>query len=242
MPFTNAVLALVSLTSFQSVPKSFEELELTKIRNYLGTNQFIEELRLETETPGEPKQIVRRTTYRDGKRLKIVIEAGNSKLEDVTDGLKRWVIVHGAKEYFEVPMEDFSEDPKKFLLKPEANRFQTSMGPGLPLMFACDPTPVLSGGKPEVVDGKTLRLVTAIGKSTDRTVTIKQWFMDGNWFLVKAEVDGKGPKGDSKVTAQVLNYNFKPEFSATEFVLNENRVPGYRKGDSGSIDRSRFFR
>jgi outer membrane lipoprotein-sorting protein len=210
-------------------PKTFQELEVEKIRAYKTAPSFYEEIVVVSQMGKDPRQELRRNTWKNGNKWRVEVDTPAGKLEEITDGQTRWVVLHRAKEYYEGPQSADNDKPEDLLLTIEEDGFSFGMNPALPLLFAVKPDATLSPFTTEELDGKKVRKASATAKKDKSTITLTQWFDESRYFLRKLDITGETKEGPISLSATWKVLDLEPKIEAESFRLDPAKYPGFVK-------------
>lgn len=227
------VLSTFALVIAIQAPKSFEDLEIEKIKAYHGLKGFREEFKIELK--GDDSSYVTRSVELDAGRFRaVIVMPEGQKMEDLFDGITNRIIMHESKTYFDVPFDKSRPfDPKDYLAKTEGESLKFSFASaGTPIQFACDPPLVIKSIETVQEGSARLRRViaTSAGKS-GRTLTITQWFLPDKWLLKRFKIEGVGQSGPIHVEGTAVKLDLDAKFDAKHFTLDPATISGYKKLD-----------
>lgn len=212
-------------------PKSFEEIELAKIKAYHELTGFREEMTIELK--GSQPATIKRTIELDGpKHRALFIMPGDAKLENICDGETSRMIMHSNKAYTDKKVDPWSSfDPKTLLAKPEEDSLKFEFDTAeKPVLFACSPPLTLKTF--ETIEDGSEKLRKAVATSTSkkgRTVTVTQWFLPDKWILKRFSIAGEGENGPIDLVGKAEKLEVNVKFAANEFVLDPVVVKDFQK-------------
>lgn len=224
------LLPLTLLIALQE-PKTFEEIELAKIKAYHELSGFREVMTITLRS--EETAVFKRTIELDGpKHRAIFIMPGDAKLENVCDGATSRMIMHANKVYTDKKVDPWSSfDAKALLTKPEEDSLKFEFDTAeKPVLFGCSPPLVLKSFETLQEGGAKLRKVVASSTSKKgRTVTVTQWFLPDRWLIKQFRISGTGENGPIDVEGKSDKLEFNVTFPPDEFALDPAIVKDFQK-------------
>lgn len=221
--------ALIGI-SIAQVPKTFEDVEIEKIRAYVGLKTFREEMHISMR-PGDPRgDFVRLIEIDSPMSRSIILMPDLTRFQAVCDGKTRWTIQHAAKEYTEGSVDSGKPfKPSEHLANAEeVDSFEIEFSSGdQPIRFAASPNFKLGAMTEEHVAGERERKVLATATKADKTqIRLTQWFLADKWILKRFRLE-KGVEllAEGKCKKLELNAKFEPSY----FVMNPALIQGYKK-------------
>ena len=225
------LLTTLILFAIGQVPKTFEDLEIEKIKAYHGLTAFRETMRITLSADASPDAIVRLIEL-DGKRQRgVFMLPGGAKMETVCDGATNRSFLHEAKAYADVAVDKKQAFiPKDLLAKADAEsvQFEFTAG-GQPVLMACDPQFKLQSVTTVKEGAEQLRKAISFAtKEPGRTLTLTQWFLADRWILKRFNIEGQGKEGPVCIEG-VAKLEFDVKFRPLHFAMDPKAIEGYQK-------------
>ena len=227
------LIPLIALLALRQTPKTFEDLELEKIKAYHAQKTFSEELELKSTDENGKVYKVLRTTLMDGDRSHIVAHLpDHSVVESFDDGKNSCVIMYSKKLYLTSTSTGAAFDPKSALIKADPDHGNMALNGELPYLIATNPTPEIKSIETVHENGETLRKVEASAtNSVGHTTKITEWFLPDLWILKHAIVEGIGKDGPFKDELTVSKLDFHAKVREVDFAFDPSKVQGFQRVD-----------
>lgn len=225
------ILASAFGVLLSQAPTTFVEVELEKIKAYVGLRAFREEMHISL-SPGDPRGDFVRLIEIDGSMSRAVILMPDlTRLQAVCDGKTRWAVHQASKTYSEGPASDGKTfKPSDHLAKAkEVDSFELDFDSvDRPVRFDANPGFVLKSIAEESLDGEKLRKVVAVSVRTDKAkqVTLTQWYLPDKWILKSFTLTSEG-KTLAEGRCKVLDFN--ATFERGYFVFNADSIKGFKR-------------
>lgn len=218
------LLTLISAACFIQTPKTFEELEIAKIKQYRELKRYEEQLKVRM---GDT--VINQTSFVDNRRFQVKLGLSTGqKYDTFCDGQVSVNVNHADKSYSQGKVEQPEVfDPKSALLKPGDQVFNLMWGSGLPVRFAVDAALELKFEEDKEGSEKLRKVVaTATGPNGGKLV-LTQWFKAEKWILVKFTVKMPTDEESPYVQGEVKTLDLK-SVKDSDFKWDPKTSPDYK--------------
>ncbi len=227
---------LLPALALLQVPKTFQELEIAKLKAFHSAMSMREDVSI-TITAGGQTNNIRRVTEKDGVRMHCTLTGGGATFETFADATSAYVILHPAKQYAKTKIDATrTYNPAGDMLKAEKESLNFRADTGTPVRFASDPPLLIKGMEKVSEGGKSYRKVTASATNKKgRTVKLVQWFLPNEWILAKFQLEGQAENGPVSIKGETSTLDMLARFQASTFIFDPVKLTGYKLVDIKEI-------
>jgi hypothetical protein len=226
-------VTLSSQDQTHQTPKTFEDLEIEKLKAYHGLKTFHEvlDLKVDSGQPNETPVVLKRETFMDGDRFHVIENADAAgRIEALFDGKIHYLIYHPNKTLTKTLDDGKPFDFKANLLTAGFHVFNMNVNSGMPFQIAADPQPQIQSIETVTEGKKDFRKVVAITSSTrGNQIRITEWFLPDRWILDHATVreETRDSPMSADLTVKTLEFDATPD--PKEFVFDQATLKGYKQ-------------